>query len=105
MRLPCFFFFARKLDYPIYELHVQTSSFFDLRNHMPYGKGALSRQRAQHSFLQVLSVTFGSDVVGHAQSMLCAHFERKLALKQCPPFTSNINRKINVSTNFGKTPQ
>jgi len=79
MRLP--WFFVRKLDYPISELQVQTSTFFYLRNHMPYGKGPLSRQRAHHSFLQVLSVTVGSNVVSHAQIMLCAHFERKLALK------------------------
>jgi len=103
MMLPCFF--KKSVGYPISELHVQISSFFDLGNRMPYGKGALSRQHAHHSFLEVHSVTVGSNVISHAQNMLCTHFERKLALKQCPPFTSNINRKINVSTHFGETPQ
>jgi len=54
------------------ELHIKTSSVFDLGNRMPYGKQALGRQRAHHSFLQVLSIAVDSDVVSCAQSVLCA---------------------------------
>jgi hypothetical protein len=105
MRLPWFSRISGKetVECPISELHVQTSSFFDLGNRIPYGKEALGRESTHHSFLQVLSITVGSDVGRYARSVLCAHFERKLALKHCPQFMSNINRKKNVSTNFDET--